>query len=47
MDRDGRVIALIAGHPDDPNWDQVHEKAAERLETLRKDCTLSSDQHAH
>ncbi|PBK59481.1 hypothetical protein ARMSODRAFT_991148 [Armillaria solidipes] len=45
--RDGHVIAVIAGHPDGPNWDQVQEEAAERLETLRKDCSLSSDQRVH
>ncbi len=38
---------MIAGHPDDPNWDQVQEEAAKQLETLRKDCSLSSDQRVH
>ncbi|PBK63585.1 hypothetical protein ARMSODRAFT_1023786 [Armillaria solidipes] len=33
-DRDGTVIAVLAGHPDDPNWDKVHEEAADRLETM-------------
>ncbi len=46
-DKDGRVIAMIAGHPDDPDWDKLQEEAAKRLETLRKDCLLSSDQHVH
>ncbi|PBK63847.1 hypothetical protein ARMSODRAFT_893855, partial [Armillaria solidipes] len=46
-DRDGRVIAVMAGQPDDPNWDHVQEEAAERMETSRKECKFSPDQRAH
>ena len=28
------IIAVLAGHPDDVGWQQIHEEAAEALETL-------------
>ncbi|SJL18888.1 uncharacterized protein ARMOST_22490 [Armillaria ostoyae] len=46
-DKEGRVIAIMAGHPDDPNWDSVHMEAAERLNILGKQCTFTKDQKMH
>ncbi|SJL16270.1 uncharacterized protein ARMOST_19790 [Armillaria ostoyae] len=34
IDRDRRVIAVMAGQPDDPNWPQLADEAAETLERL-------------
>lgn len=34
-DDEDRVIAVLAGHPDDVGWRQVHEDAAEALESSR------------
>lgn len=30
------MAALLAGHPDDPNWAQVHEQAAALFEDAGK-----------
>lgn len=34
-DKDGRVIAVLAGQPDDPGWDEVHQSAADSLDACR------------
>lgn len=47
VDQQGRVIAVLAGHPDDPDWDSVHNEAAEALETLRPKCKLAQEQRKH
>ncbi|PBK58708.1 hypothetical protein ARMSODRAFT_900204 [Armillaria solidipes] len=31
-DKEGRVIAVLAGQPDDPGWDEVHQSAADLLD---------------
>ncbi|KIY46983.1 hypothetical protein FISHEDRAFT_75158 [Fistulina hepatica ATCC 64428] len=35
VDSAGRVVAVLAGQPDDPAWRQVHENAASALEEAR------------
>jgi len=36
VDREGRIVAILAGHPDDPNWVVLHLHAADCLEEARK-----------
>jgi len=38
VDKEGRVVALLAGRPADENWDEVQEAAAALLEKIRVDC---------
>ncbi|SJL15741.1 uncharacterized protein ARMOST_19246 [Armillaria ostoyae] len=47
VDRQGRVISVLAGHPEDPDWDAVHKEGADTLENLRTQCRLSDDQRKH
>ncbi|KAK0442271.1 uncharacterized protein EV420DRAFT_1485394 [Desarmillaria tabescens] len=47
IDREGRIIAALAGQPDDPKWNEVHEEAIQSLESLRKQCKFSEDQRKH
>ncbi|PBK79337.1 hypothetical protein ARMGADRAFT_857363, partial [Armillaria gallica] len=46
-DHDGHVIAMLAGQPNDPNWNEVHEEAYESLEWLWKECKFSEEQCKH
>ncbi|PPR00627.1 hypothetical protein CVT26_012211 [Gymnopilus dilepis] len=46
-DRDGRVIAILAGRPDDPSWEAVQREAAELLEEARKTCTVPQKSQHH
>lgn len=46
-DKHGTVIAVLAGHPEDPNWDRVHEEVADRLETACHTFTLTKEQKTH
>ena len=43
VDKEGRVIALLAGRPADENWDEVQEAAAALLEKIRSDCPEFDD----
>ncbi|PBK63576.1 hypothetical protein ARMSODRAFT_858311, partial [Armillaria solidipes] len=47
VDRQGHVITVLAGHPDDPDWESVHTEAADRLEELRRHCHLNDNQWKH
>ncbi|KIM34754.1 hypothetical protein M413DRAFT_48431, partial [Hebeloma cylindrosporum] len=43
----GRIVALLAGHPDDPSWDSVHSEAAELLEQTRPHLSLNKKAKKH
>ncbi|KAK0237084.1 hypothetical protein EDD85DRAFT_770799 [Armillaria nabsnona] len=32
MDKEGRVIGVLAGQPDDPGWDEVHQSTTDLLD---------------
>ena len=42
-----RLIALLAGHPEDTGWGTVKEKAADALEQARRDCTMPLKKRSH
>ncbi|KAK0435336.1 uncharacterized protein EV420DRAFT_1653282 [Desarmillaria tabescens] len=46
-DGEGRVIAVLAGQPDDPSWDGVHTSAADLLDQTRRECNFSRKQRMH
>lgn len=46
-DHSGRVIAVLAGQPDDPTWNTVNEDASNLLEDLRPKCKLTKEQCQH
>jgi hypothetical protein len=31
IDKIGRIIAMLCGHPDDPEWESVHVEAADAM----------------
>ncbi|KAK0429518.1 hypothetical protein EV421DRAFT_1745553 [Armillaria borealis] len=47
VDQQGHIISVLAGHPEDPDWDAVHEEAADTLENLCTQCKLSNNQRKH
>ncbi len=47
VDQQGHVITVLAGHPDDPNWDNLHQDVADMLENFRAQCKFSDDQCKH
>ena len=38
-----RVVAILAGHPEDPNWHARHREAASMLAELGPRCDISSE----
>ena len=46
-DSTGRIIAVLAGQPDDPSWSVVHSEAAELLEQTRPLLSLSKKARKH
>ena len=43
----GRIITVLAGHPNDPNWDNLHQDAADMLENFCVQCKFSDNQRKH
>ena len=35
IDKEDRIIAVLAGQPDDPGWDAVHQSATDLLDGCR------------
>jgi hypothetical protein len=46
-DDKGRIFAVLAGHPDDPDWTSIHEDAADAMKRAREglDFELKQTQH--
>jgi hypothetical protein len=42
-----RVIALAAGHPEDPTWGGVHERVAQSIDEARDKLSLSPKDVLH
>ncbi|PBK83275.1 hypothetical protein ARMGADRAFT_1089621 [Armillaria gallica] len=47
VNREGHIITILAGHPDDLNWEALHHKAVETLERQCPECNLCKDQWKH
>jgi hypothetical protein len=47
IDREGRIIAILAGHPADDSWDQLSKEGAEALEEARRHCKTPSKAGCH
>ncbi|SJL12090.1 uncharacterized protein ARMOST_15511 [Armillaria ostoyae] len=47
IDQCGHVISVLAGHPDNPNWEALHLDTANTLERLCPECKLSDEQRKH
>lgn len=47
LDSCGRIIAVLAGRPDDPSWESVHLEAVELLEKTRPLLRLSKKSTRH
>lgn len=45
IDRDGRLVAILAGHPDDKTWPEVRRQAARLLEKARQRCRMKEEEH--
>lgn len=44
MDAEDRVIAVLAGRPNDPDWSSVAEGAAEAIRTAGQACSFSKEE---
>ena len=40
LDSIGRLVAVLAGHPADPQWPHLHRQGAAALERLRSRCFI-------
>ncbi|PPR04543.1 hypothetical protein CVT26_002510 [Gymnopilus dilepis] len=47
VDRDGRIIAILAGRPEDPTWNEVQREAAQLLEEARCACRVPKKSQHH
>ncbi|RDB23198.1 hypothetical protein Hypma_009706 [Hypsizygus marmoreus] len=47
VDSAGRVIALLAGHPDDASWPKVAAEAASKIESTRGRCWFPKKRRRH
>jgi hypothetical protein len=48
LDSQGRIIAILAGHPiDDKEWDKICRQAAQKLEEARSKLGMSSNPAGH
>lgn len=41
------LIALLAGHPEDPGWAAVYQEGADALDQARRDCTMPLKKRHH
>ncbi|KAK0495261.1 hypothetical protein EDD18DRAFT_1310019 [Armillaria luteobubalina] len=46
-DDEGHVIAVLAGQPEDPNWESIHTLVSALLDQSRGECTFSWKQQKH
>jgi hypothetical protein len=47
VDKQGRIIGVLGGSPDDPTWSNVHQQAAQEIESSRDQCHFSKKQKVH
>ncbi|KAI0677450.1 hypothetical protein C8Q78DRAFT_1065988 [Trametes maxima] len=47
LDRERRVVALLAGRPRDPSWDSVVEEADRAMGVAARTCRFTEEQHNH
>ncbi|PBK79757.1 hypothetical protein ARMGADRAFT_1040562 [Armillaria gallica] len=47
VNRERHVITILAGHPDDLNWETLYHEAVKTLERQRPECNLCEDQWKH
>lgn len=47
VDKDGRVIAVLAGCPNDSNWESVHKSGHVALQSARKRCRFPKKARNH
>jgi len=47
IDREGRVVAILAGRPADDSWDALSTEAAEALEEARRCCNVPAKDGRH
>ncbi|KAF8954588.1 hypothetical protein BDZ97DRAFT_1602946, partial [Flammula alnicola] len=45
--RNRRLIAILAGHPDDENWPSLSSQAAQALEERRRRCSIPKNKRTH
>lgn len=47
IDSQGRIIAVLMGHPKDDEWPQVHQEALRAMQTCASECShpLWRDEH--
>ncbi|KAK0227741.1 hypothetical protein IW262DRAFT_1264066, partial [Armillaria fumosa] len=46
-DDEGHVIAVLAGQPEDPNWESIHTSVSDLLDQSQGKCTFSWKQRKH
>lgn len=47
INREGRLVAILAGHPEDNSWHQVSNEGAEALEEARRRCKIPAKAGRH
>jgi hypothetical protein len=47
LDSEGRLVAILAGHPDDECWPDLSREAAEMLEKAGKECIIPAKGRDH
>lgn len=47
VDAQDRIVAIMAGHPDDPSWPNLQRQAAEALEARRPYCHIPKSHRKH
>jgi hypothetical protein len=47
IDREGHVIGILAGHPEDDNWEAVQREAQQHMEAARMRLTASYASRQH
>ena len=47
LDREGRLVAILAGHPDDESWLDLSKQAADLLEEARGRCQIPAKASRH
>jgi len=47
IDREGQLVAILAGRPADDTWDALSTEAAEALEEARQCCSVPAKDKRH
>jgi len=47
IDQEGRLVAILAGHPEDDSWHQLSKEGAEALEEARRRCKIPAKAGRH